>query len=162
MNGKILAIFVAADKGLPMQYTQQVEAVRGVGLLGDRYATGKGAWSGVRVGEAIRHVSFIENEAVATIVNNGLALTPKLTRRNILTEGVQLNELVGKIFRIGSDGPIFRGAELCTPCGRPGKLSGVPDLKKQLENALEGRGGLRAEIIKGGMIAVGDVIIIEE
>lgn len=158
MNGMIVAIYITADKGLPMQPIESVEVVHGVGLLGDRYATGKGAWSKERR-EVIRHVSFIEREAIDAVAAGGLPVTAEITRRNIVTEGVRLNDLVGRTFRIGADGPFFRGVELCTPCARPGKLSGNAVLKEQLEAALKDRGGLRAEIVTGGVIAVGDIII---
>jgi MOSC domain-containing protein YiiM len=72
-------------------------------------------------------------------------------RRNLVTRGVYLNHLVDQDFSIGS--VVLRGTRLCEPCAHMEKLT--------VKGALRGlihRGGLRAEIIKGGMIRVEDSI----
>lgn len=55
--GRVLSIYICPDKGQPMQERSQVNAIAGVGLEGDRYAAGKGAWSKARA--TIRHVSLM-------------------------------------------------------------------------------------------------------
>ena len=77
------------------------------------------------------------------------------TRRNIVVAYFPLNRLVGKEFIIGE--ALMRGIELCDPCQRPSKLSG----KDGFEEAFAGFGGLRAEVIIGGTIKVGDGLIYE-
>jgi MOSC domain-containing protein YiiM len=69
--------------------------------------------------------------------------------RNIVTRGVPLNHLVEKEFKIGE--VILRGARLCDPCAHMEKLT----VKGTLRGLIH-RGGLRAEIMKGGTIKVGD------
>jgi MOSC domain-containing protein YiiM len=64
----------------------------------------------------------------------------------------ELNSLVGKSFILGP--LILKGTELCTPCQRPALLLNKPNFI----DAFEGRGGLRAEIIKTGEISVGDTL----
>ncbi|HZD93607.1 MAG TPA: MOSC domain-containing protein, partial [Candidatus Sulfotelmatobacter sp.] len=71
--------------------------------------------------------------------------------RNLLTCGMALNHLVGREFQIGD--VRLRGLRLCEPCGHLQKLTGKDVLK-----ALCHRGGLRAEILSGGMIKVGEMI----
>jgi MOSC domain-containing protein YiiM len=150
--GKILSIYICSDKGQDMCEVQQVQAVMQVGLMGDRYALGKGAWSHSKTVK-IRHVSLIATEAI--IEANKLLSVPFLpqeTRRNLLTEGIELNGLVGKRFQVG--GVAMRGVELCDPCKRPSALCDKPDF----EAAFQLRGGLRAEILSDGMISVGNYI----
>ena len=77
------------------------------------------------------------------------------SRRNIVTRGVALNHLVGKEFSIGA--VVLRGTRLCDPCAHMEKLT--------VKGAMRGlihRGGLRAEIIAGGVIRIGDPIVVLE
>lgn len=148
--GNVVKIFVCEDMGLPMVNLESVLAIKGVGLEGDRYSTGKGAYSKSRR-ITIRQVSLIAEESIHE-ANVGLSdpFLPEETRRNILTRGVNLNDLVGKKFKVGVV-EMF-GIEHCTPCQRPSVLS----KKKGFEKAFTSRGGLRAEILSGGIINVGD------
>jgi MOSC domain-containing protein YiiM len=77
------------------------------------------------------------------------------TRRNVLLRGISaqaLNDLVGQHFWVGSIQ--CRGVELCTPCPRPSQLS----QQDGFQEAFEGRGGLRAEVLLGGELAIGDAL----
>ena len=125
---------------------------KGYGLIGDRYAEGRGAYSRSKVPK-IRHVSLIAAEAIAA-ANEGLEqpFEEAETRRNLVTIGLELNDLVGAEFSIG--GILMRGVELCDPCRRPEKLAGKPGF----EEAFQGRGGLRAEALASGIIVVGNII----
>ncbi len=155
---QLLAIQIAADKGAPMQSLETVQAIEGAGLDGDRYATGKGAFSKTR--DVVRHLSLIESEAIQDVrESNQVDLTFADTRRNLLTVGIRLNDLVGKQFRIGE--VLVEGVELCDPCARPGKLSGKPELNN-FKELLDGRGGLRVKIISTGVLKTGDAIEIDE
>ncbi len=150
---QVVSLFICADKGLPMVEVQSVNAIVGKGLKGDRYALGKGAWSKAR--EAIRHVSLIEIEAINEANKNlEVRFMAIETRRNIIVSGVRLNELVGKVFRIGN--VKVRGVELCDPCVRPSKLAG----KEGFAEAFASRGGLRVEVLSAGTINQGDPIIV--
>jgi len=61
-------------------------------------------------------VTLIEMENIEAFSQaTGLTLTPEMARRNIVTLGIQLNDPCGKRFRVG--GAIFKGLELCAPCG---------------------------------------------
>ena len=72
-------------------------------------------------------------------------------RRNLVTIGVELPAVVGREFRIG--GVVLKGNRPCPPCGRLTRLIGA-DAKRLLHR----RGGLRADVVRGGMIRIGDVI----
>lgn len=151
-------IWVAPDKGVPMQSVDKIEAIAGVGLIGDRYALGKGAWSREKR-NVVRHVSLIELETIEAVRSDGLPVTAGLARRNLVTSGIGLNGFVGRRLQVGEGGPILRGVELCDPCERPGNLSHDPALKQGLEQALRGRGGLRAEVLESGLITIDATII---
>jgi MOSC domain-containing protein YiiM len=99
-----------------------------------------------------REVTLIESEAVDG-VNRDYAtrLDPIETRRNILTRGVALNHLVGREFKVGP--ARLRGLELCEPCTHLEALT-----RKGVMRALIHRGGLRAQVLEGGAIRVGDSI----
>lgn len=141
-RGKITDIFIAPDKGEPMQSRERVRALAGWGLEGDRYAMGLGAFSSDKR-QVIRHVTLIEEEAISES-----DFSAEETRRNIVTRGINLNELIEVRFVV--DEVWMRGVELCDPCGRPSKLSDKPGFKE----AFDDRGGLRAEVLSSGIIEV--------
>lgn len=158
---KILEIQIAADKGLPMQSLEHVKIV-GSGIEGDRYASGKGAFSKSPPPRNIdRHITLIQSEMIEAVnAEKGISITFADTRRNLLTIGIQLNDLVGKKFQIGE--VLVEGVELCEPCGRPGTLSTNADVKQHFKDAFVGRGGLRVRVLDTGEIHQGDEIKLVE
>ncbi|HVW66718.1 MAG TPA: MOSC domain-containing protein [Candidatus Peribacteraceae bacterium] len=158
---RILDIQICADKGQPMESIETAQIIE-TGIAGDRYATGKGAFSKSPPPRNIdRHISLIESEAIEAVrAQKNIDVTFADTRRNLLTIGIQLNDLVGKTFRIGD--VLVQGVELCDPCGRPGVLSGKEDVRQHFKDAFENRGGLRVRILETGEINRGDEIRIEE
>jgi len=153
---KVLGIYIAPSAGTAVAAVPQARAIRSAGLEGDRYGEGVGAFSNAKR-VTIRQLSFIAIEDFRAA--NALAETPftiEETRRNVLTEGVDLQSLIGKEFSVG--GVRMRGIEDCTPCARPSNLSGKPGFAE----AFAGRGGLRAEVLETGLIKVGDPIVAPE
>ena len=119
-----------------------VRAVAGRGLEGDRYFFAAGAGSG----EAL---TLIEAEALEDV-----GLTGAQSRRQVVVRDGGLNDLVGKRFRVGEVECL--GVELCEPCLHLQSLT-RPGIIKDLIH----RGGLRADILSGGTISVGDKVIEE-
>jgi MOSC domain-containing protein YiiM len=119
-----------------------VRAVAGQGLEGDRYFFADGAGPG----EAL---TLIEAEAIEDV-----GLTAAQSRRQVVVRGTGLNDLVGKRFRVGEAECL--GVELCEPCLHLQSLT-RPGIIKDLIH----RGGLRADILSGGTISVGDKVIEE-
>jgi MOSC domain-containing protein YiiM len=154
-SGRVLRIFVSPDAGVPMKEVTRIHAIAGVGLENDRYAVGieKGVYSHSSH-VTTRHVSLIAIEAIGA-ANKELAepFDPSETRRNIVTQGIVLAELLGKEFTIGN--VLLRGVEPCLPCARPSALTGKPCF----DRAFQDRGGLRAEILSSGTISVDDEIL---
>jgi MOSC domain-containing protein YiiM len=145
-QGQLVAIFVAPKYGIDLQAVEQVEAVVGRGLLGDRYFLPEGKV------KPEKEITLIEAESLeALAADYHLAIRPRQSRRNLLTRGVPLNHLVGKEFIVGQ--VKLRGVRLCEPCGHLEKLT-VHGIQKGLCH----RGGLRAQILQGGTLRVGDAI----
>jgi mutator protein MutT len=142
------AIHIAAAAGAPVREVELVRAKAGVGLEGDRYALGRGHYSpDLRVS---RDLTLIEAEVMADLArNHGIQLAPGETRRNLTTRGIRLNDLVGRRFWVGE--VLCEGTRLCEPCQYLTELTGKPLLR-----ALVHRGGLRADIVRGGRIRRGD------
>jgi MOSC domain-containing protein YiiM len=138
MRGTVEGIHISPEfERLP----EPVEAVEvtAEGVRGDRY-----------FGE--RNLTLIEAEALEGLYEDtGIELSAAESRRQVLTRGVRLNDLVGKRFSVGEVECV--GEEWCEPCShlqgltRPGVLRGLVH-----------RAGLRADIVRGGRIAVGDEI----
>ncbi len=152
MNGQptVLSIHIAPTAAAATTSIREVRAVVGKGLEGDRYAKKLGTYSN-NPGSG-RDVTLIESEALEGLKRDyQIELEAGQTRRNIVTRGVALNHLVDREFRVGE--VVLRGTRLCEPCAHMEKLT--------VKGALRGlihRGGLRAEIVKGGTIRVGDII----
>ena len=157
----IQAIYIAATAGATMQSLLKAK-ITPMGIEGDRYANGKGAYSNTSPSK-IRHLSLITESGIA-IANEWLmagdepTFDASETRRNIVISNMSaedLNSLVGKKFVLGP--LILKGSELCTPCQRPAQLLNKPNFI----NAFEGRGGLRVEVMNVGEISVGDVLSLQ-
>jgi MOSC domain-containing protein YiiM len=150
--GKLLAIAIAREAKGPMERVDCVEVVVSEGLCGDRYGAGVGAaqFRGRRKPE--NEVTLIAREAIDAANDEfNLSIEHLDTRRNLLTEGVPLNELIGKTFRVGP--VVLKGLELCEPCGYLAKRTFAG-----IKPALKHRGGLRCCVIEGGEIRAGDAV----
>ena len=151
--GTVYGIYTCSFAGAVMEPWTSVNVIAGEGIEGDRYALGKGAYSNAKP-VVPRHITFIEQEAV-NAVNEGLDIpyTVSDTRRNIITRGIDLDSLVGKYFLVGRN-VLIRGVEPADPCHRPDAL--LKRKPAQFKKAFLNRGGLRGEVIRGGIIKIGD------
>lgn len=152
MAGQVVGIYVGAEARGPLASVDQVRAEHGRGLEGDRYWKRQGTfWKPI----ADREVTLIESEVLeAVAAEAGVAIEARDARRNLATRGVRLNDLVNRRFRVG--GATLIGVRPCEPCSHLEKLSG-----RRLRPLFTGRGGLRAGIVTGGVIRVGDKIEVE-
>jgi MOSC domain-containing protein YiiM len=149
--GTVVSLHIAPGAAAPMRSVLEVRAVPGRGLEGDRYFNSIGTFSN-DPGTG-RHVTLIEIEAVEALQRDyRVEVSAGAARRNIVTRGVALNHLVEREIRVGE--AVLRGARLCDPCSHLEKLT-----RSGVLRGLIHRGGLRAEIVSGGMIRVGDPII---
>jgi len=149
-RGELLHIHIAEQASVPMRALAEANLIAGVGIEGDRYATGKGFYS--YKPHADRQVTLIETETLEAIRrDHKLAIEPHETRRNFTVRGVPLNHLVGHEFRIGEC--VLFGGRLNVPCKYLDKL-----LDRPLFQPLTNRSGLNCRIVRGGVIRPGDVI----
>ena len=148
MEGRVEAIFVTSEHGELPAPVERVQARAGCGLEGNRYYWVEGdAPPG-------RAVTLIAAEAVDAVAQDGdVSIKPAATRRNVLTRGIDVNELVGKRFRIGD--VECEGVELCEPCAHLESMT-QPGMIK----AFVHRGGLNADILTDGEITVGDPLTV--
>jgi len=148
VSGQVEAIFVAAERGELPAPVDRVHAYAGRGLEGNRYYWAEGnAPPG-------RAVTLIAAEAVDAVAQDGdVSIEPAATRRNVLTRGIDVNELVGRRFRIGD--VECEGVELCEPCAHLESMT-QPGIVK----AFVHRGGLNADILTDGEISVGDPVTV--
>jgi MOSC domain-containing protein YiiM len=155
----VVGLYTCASAGQPMEAQTQARALAASGFAGDRYATNQGTFSH-SARQVMRHVSLIAREAIEEanriLVERGLApFGLHETRRNIITEGADVNALLGREFRIGD--VRMRGTEPTRPCHHPSALV----QKTGFAEAFATRGGVRAEVLSSGIISVGDLISFE-
>jgi MOSC domain-containing protein YiiM len=128
-------------------HDQAEAAVRaGGGLVGDRYF-------GVAAHYEAQITLIAAEVFEALLAELGRAdLSPILTRRNVVTRGANLNQLIGQPFMLDSGaGPVqFMGTKPCSPCAWMDAALG-----KGAHAFLRGRGGLRARILSDGLLRRG-------
>ena len=141
--GTVAAILVAPTAEAPLSRVDEADALAGRGLEGDRYADDRGTFSGPGRGYQL---TLVEAEVLDEI-----DLAWEEARRNVVTRGISLNGLVGRRFRIGDVECV--GRRLAEPCAHLEKLA-RPGLLRPLVH----RGGLRADIVSGGRVHLGDAV----
>ena len=147
MVGQVAGIFIAAAHGAPLQALDEVKAVAGRGLTGDRNFYGDD--DGHDPADEITLIAAEGLERART--EHGLDLAPGEHRRQIVVEGVDLLALVGRTVRVGE-------VEVAVLADNPGcrylqNLVGKPVLR-----GLRRHGGVRGEILHGGVLRVGDPV----
>jgi MOSC domain-containing protein YiiM len=148
-TGTIEFIYIVPKATAPTLSVNEILAVPGVGLEGDRYALRQGTFFKP---EPDFELTLIEAEAIEALKRDyNVELAPGESRRNLVTRGVALNHLVGRDFQIGE--VKAHGIRLCEPCSHLQRLTG-----KQVIKGLLHRGGLRAQILTQGSIRVGDTV----
>ncbi|WP_104524819.1 MOSC domain-containing protein [Blastococcus atacamensis] len=155
MSGTVLEIWRTPAAAGPMERVPAGRLIAGAGLEGDRYALGGGTWA--RYPDLEKQLTLIDADDVAALaVETGAALTPGDTRRNLVTRGIALPELVGRWFVVG-DALLF-GMKRCPPCTHLERLTGT-----RLVKAMAFRGGVNAAVFTGAPIASGaEVRLLDE
>ncbi|RXK46731.1 MOSC domain-containing protein [Halorientalis pallida] len=149
MSGTVERIWVTDEGSAPVAAVEEIRAVRG-GLDGDRYQRGTGYYSGFDECE----VTLIEAEAIERIrEREGIDLTDGRHRRNVVTRGVDVHELLDTRFTVGE--ATFEGTRPRPPCAHVEQVAREEGVAKSLGND---RGGICARVIDGGEFVVGDEI----
>jgi len=143
-SGEVEWIGIRSKRRAPLVALDEVEAVAGVGLVGDHY---------VSKTNGKRQVTLIQQEhltAVAQILGNAEVLAESV-RRNIVVSGINIYALRDRKFRIGE--VVLEGAGTCDPCSRMEEVLGPGGY-----NAMRGHGGIVCRILEGGTIRIGDPV----
>jgi MOSC domain-containing protein YiiM len=145
--GRVEEINIAPEREGVCTSVPEVEALASQGLRGDRNFAPERTPR-----EEGRDITLIQAEALAALrAEHGIELSGAESRRNVLTRGIDLNALVGRRFMVGDVECL--GVELCEPCSHLQRLT-----KPGVMRGLVHRGGLRADIVRSGRIAVGDAV----
>src|SRR3712207_1894004 len=152
MKGIVDGIYVAREGSAAMERVEEARTIVGCGIEGDRYCEGTGFWT--PYGD-VCEVTLIEGEDLDYIENElGISVGNGEHRRNIITRGIDLNDLRRKRFRIGE--AILEYDRPRPPCRH------VQDLTEPgMTRALKGRGGVCAKVVEGGRIRAQDAIEVE-
>src|SRR3954452_24575420 len=149
-SGVVEGIYIAPGATVLPRAVSEANVVPGRGIEGARYFEGGGTFYEDR--KAGQDLTLIEMEALDALeAEEGIELSPLEARRNVLTRGLSLNDLIGRRFRIGEVECV--GSRLCEPCDHLERIT-KPGVLKGLVH----RGGLRTDVIVGGRIAVGDSV----
>ena len=142
---KVIEIAVAQKSKGQMKSIDNVETVVGKGLVGDRH---------FKENNEIRcQITLIEIENINYFNRiSGTSIPAIEFRRNIITEGIKLNDLVGSEFLIGK--VKVKAHDLCRPC----KYLQESLKQKNLVKELLHKSGLRCEILTSGKIFIEDEI----
>ena len=150
-HGSLVAIQIGREAEGRLESVAEVRAIPGRGLEGDRYFRGEGSFSKNPGGG--RQVTLVASEMLELLQSeHGIALEAAETRRNLVTKGVLLNDLVGQVFQVGT--VRMMGVRLAEPCNHLERLT-RPGVMKGLVH----RAGLRADILDEGVLRVGDAIV---
>ena len=142
---KIIEIGITGESNKEIEKVESIEVVSGKGIKGDRYFND--------VNEERKQLTLIESENI-DYYNKTFNTNFKYLefRRNLVTQNIQLNDLIGKTLIVGEIK--IKAHDLCRPCKNlQGKLGKDNIIKEFLR-----RGGLRCEILNSGNITIGDNI----
>ena len=140
-------ICITSESGQQMEVKQSVEVLANKGILQDRYFN--------EINEKDIQITLIESENIEYINNSmGTNFLDIDFRRNIITKGIRLNQLVGKKIKVGQ--VTMKVHRLCDPCKYLQDLLSQKNLVKNLLN----KGGLRCEALTDGNISIQDKITI--
>jgi len=147
MSGKIENLLISSNPNSSMQEVTQIVLEEGKGIFGDRYHDQEGTFSNKGELEPDRDVTLIEIENIEAFnTKHSQNITALDLRRNIVISNCDLNSLVDKQFQIGN--VVLKGIRLCEPCKYLSDKLGNEDVLSEFVN----KGGLRAQVIKGGSI----------
>ncbi len=152
IEGIIESILISANAGGEVVSQSSVKLEKGRGIIGDRYHLSKGTYSKKLEKTHDFEITLIEREEIDAFNQaTGLNYDAAAFRRNLVTRGIRLNDLVGKEFSIGD--VKFKGIRLCEPCAYLSDFLGP-----EFMNLMVHKAGLRAQILVNGSIEASDSI----
>ncbi len=142
---QVIKLGIAKNNNQKINEVDKIELLSGKGIIGDRHFQENN--------DSRCNLTLIESENI-DYYNDKFKTNYSYIdfRRNIVTKGIELNQLVGKKLLIGEIE--LEGKDLCRPCKHLEEMLKGQDIVKEFLR----RGGLRCEILKSGMLSVGDKI----
>ena len=142
---KVYKLGISTNNNQTISEVNSIKVLVNQGIVGDRHFN--------EFNDPYNQITLIESENIDYYnIKYGLNIPYKDFRRNIITKGINLNDLVGKRFKIGK--VELEGIDLCRPCKH---LSEILDQDNIIKEFLR-RGGLRCQILTSSTIEVGDKI----
>ena len=143
---KVLKLGISSENNKEIKEVVSIEVLVNKGVIGDRHFKD--------FNDPYCQLSLIESENIDYYnLKYGLNIPYVNFRRNIVTKGIRLNELVGKKFKIGS--VELEGVDLCRPCRHLTEVLNQDNILKEFIR----KGGLRCQILSSSSIQIGDEII---
>ena len=142
---EVFKLGIAVNNNQTIKEVNSIEVLANKGIVGDRHFH--------EFNDPYNQLSLIESENIDEYnIKYGLHISYIDFRRNIVTKGIQLNDLIGKKLKVGN--VELEGIELCRPCRH---LTEMLDQKNILKEFMR-KGGLRCQILSSSKINIGDKI----
>ena len=142
---EIIKIGITKNHNQEIIDVTEIDLVAGKGIIGDRHFKD--------YNDPFNQLSIIESEFIDEYNFKNKLNIPHLNfRRNIVTKGIQLNDLVGKKILVGNIE--LEGIDLCRPCRHLTEVLGQDNIIKEFLR----RGGLRCQVLSSSSIKIGDQI----
>ena len=142
---KVYKLGITNNNNQKIREVNSIEVLANQGIIGDRHFK--------EFNDPYSQLSLIESENIDNYnIKYGLNIPYIDFRRNIITKGIQLNNLVGKKFLIGK--VELEGVDLCRPCRHLSEVLNQDNIIKEFLR----RGGLRCQILSSSSIKVGNKI----
>ena len=142
---KVIKLGIAKNNNQKIQEVEKIELLSGKGVIEDRHFQ--------ESNDARTQITLIESENINYFNKKFNVQIPYVDfRRNIITQGIELNKFIGKKLMIGETK--IEGKNLCRPCKHLQELLNHEEIIKEFIQ----KGGLRCEILVSGIIKVGDKI----
>ena len=142
---EVFKLGIAAKNNQPIKEVNSIEVLANKGIVGDRHFND--------FNDPYNQLSLIESENIDDYnIKFGLDIPYINFRRNIITKGIQLNDLIGKKLQIGN--VELEGVELCRPCRHLTEMLNQKNILKEFMR----KGGLRCQILSSSKISIGDKI----
>ena len=146
---KVLKLGIAKLNNKKIIELRSIEVIKNKGVIGDRHFKD--------FNDPYCQLTLIESESIDYYNSKyGLNISYLDFRRNIVTKGIQINDLVGKKFHIGNVN--VEGIDLCRPCRHLTEILNQGNIIKEFLR----RGGLRCQILSSSVINIGDEILIKD
>ena len=142
---KVLKLGITNNNNKKIVEVKSINVLANKGIVGDRHFN--------EYNDPYCQLSLIESENIDYYnTKYGLNIPYTDFRRNVITKGINLNNLIGKKLQIGN--VKVEGVDLCRPCKHLTEMLNQENILKEFLR----RGGLRCQILSSSSISIGDEI----